>query len=106
MWHKLTDQEAGELRVDINTLLRRTQVPKSDLTKEEINRLTQLKKDRDRLVLTADKEVAMVVMDKDDYIQKAESFLAQPAYRTIDRDPTSQINARYSHYTRRIKKGY
>ena len=41
-------------------------------------------------MLTADKGVAMVVMDKEDYIQKAESLLAQLAYRTIDRDPTSQ----------------
>ena len=48
--------------------------------------LSQLKKDKDRVVLTGDKGVAMVVMDKEDYIKKAESLLAQPAYRTIDRD--------------------
>ena len=36
----------------------------------------------------------MVVMDKEDYIKKAEEFLAQAAYRTIDRDPTNKIKAR------------
>ena len=45
-------------------------------------------------MLTADKGVAMAVMDKENYIQKAESLPAQPAYRTIDRDPTSKIKAR------------
>ena len=64
MCHKRADQEAGELRADINTLLRRAQVPKSNLIKEEIKGLTQLKKDRNRLMLTADKVVTMVVMDK------------------------------------------
>ena len=46
----------------------------------------------------------MVVMDKEDYIQKAESLLAQPAYRTIDRDPTSKIKAKLINALRKIKK--
>ena len=34
--------------------------------------------DLDRVVLTADKGVALVVMDKQEYISKAETLLAQP----------------------------
>ena len=33
--HKLKEKDTGELRVDINSLLRRAQIPKSNLTKEE-----------------------------------------------------------------------
>ena len=55
-------------------------------------------------MLTADKGVAMVVMDKEDYISKAESLLAQPPYRTIDRDPTSKIKAKLITILRKIKK--
>ena len=102
--HKLKEEDAGELRADINSLLRRAQVPKSNLTKEESIGLAQLKKDKDRVVLTVDKGVAMVVMDKEDYIQKAESVLTQPAYRTIDRDPTSKIKAKLITSLRKIKK--
>ena len=69
--HKLTDQDAEELRADINTLLRRAQAPKPNLNKEEIKALVELRKDKDRLVLTADKGVAMVVLDKEDFIQKS-----------------------------------
>ena len=61
--------------------------------KEERIGLTQLKKDQDRVVLTEDKGVAMVVMDKQDYINKAEALLAQWAYKTIPRDPTNKIKA-------------
>ena len=32
----------------------------------------------------------MVVMDKQEYISKAEELLAQPAYRTIPRDLTNK----------------
>ena len=46
----------------------------------------------------------MVVMDREDYIQKAESLLVQPAYRTIDRDPTSKIKAKLMNTLRKIKK--
>ena len=63
MCHKLTDQDAEELRLDINTLHGRVQAPKPNLNKEEIKGLAELRKDKDRLVLTvaADKKVAMVV---------------------------------------------
>ena len=96
--HKCKEEDAGELRVDINSLLRRAQVPKSNLTKQE-----SIGKDKDRVVLTADKGVGMVVMDKENYIQKAESLLAQPAYRTIGRDPTSQIKAKLINKLKKIK---
>ena len=101
--HKLKEEDAGELKADINSLLKRAQVPKANLTKQESIGLSQLKKDMDRVVLIADKGVAMVVTDKEDYIKKAESFLAQQAYRTIDRDPTSQIKAKLINSHRKIK---
>ena len=72
--HTFTDQDAEELRADINTLLRRVQAPKPNLNKEEIKGLSELRKDKDRLVLTADKGVAMVVLDKDDYIERKKIY--------------------------------
>ena len=68
--HKLKEEDVGELRVDINSLLRRAQVPKSNLTMEESIGLAHLKKGKDRGVLTADKGMAMIVMDKEDYIER------------------------------------
>ena len=74
MCSKLKEEDAIELRSDINSLLRKAQVPKPNLTKQERVGLAQLKKDKDRVILTADKGVAMVVMDKEEYIKKQRNY--------------------------------
>ena len=44
------------------------------------------------MVLTAYKGVAMVVMDREDYMDKAQSLLADTTtYKTITKDPTNKI---------------
>ena len=39
----------------------------------------------------ADKGVAMVIMDRQDYINKANHLLNQNTYKTITKDPTNSI---------------
>ena len=58
------------LKSDVNSLLKRVSIPKANLTKEERETLTELKRDPNRMVLTADKAVALVVIDKEEYKQK------------------------------------
>ena len=50
---KLTEQDAEELRADINGLLRRAHAPKPNLNKAEVKALAKLKGDKDRIILTA-----------------------------------------------------
>ena len=64
----------------------------------------ELKKDINRIILTADDGVAMVVMDREDYINKANNFVSQPAYRTIDSDPTNKLKAKPITLLRNIKR--
>ena len=64
--------------------------------------LGELKRDLYRMVLTTDKGIALV--DKEDYIQKVHNLLDQPAYKTIDRDPTNRIKAKLIQIFRRIKR--
>ena len=82
---KLKEEDASELKVVINTILRKGQPPKPNLNKEERKALSQLSKDQDRVILTADKGVAMVVLDKEDYISKAQELLSQLMYKEIPR---------------------
>ena len=42
------------------------------------------------MVLTADKGVSLVVLDKEDYIHKAEELLHQPNYKALISDPTTK----------------
>ena len=79
--------------------------PKPNLSKEERKALSKLKRDNDRIVLTAEKGVAIVVLDKKEYIEKAQTLLAQPAYRTMERDPTNKFKAKLITMLRKNKKG-
>ena len=100
---KLSQQDAEELRADVNRVLRSSHPPKSNLTKAQNIALRELKRDRDRIVLTADKGVAMVVMDKQDYINKANQLLNQNTYKVIPKDPTTTIKNKLINILKVIK---
>ena len=104
MCQKLTEQDVEELRADINGLLRKTQAPKPNLNKAEVKALAELKRDKDRIVLTGHKGVAMVVLHRENYIKMAKNQLAESAYRTLDRDPTNKLKAKLILILRRIKR--
>ena len=101
--HKLLEQDAQELRAETNCLLRRAKPPKPNITKED-KALKELRQDKERMVLTVDKGVAMVVRDRKEYMEKVEGLLAQLAYRTITADPTSKLKARLIQTLNRIKR--
>ena len=104
MCSKPKEEDAMELRLDMNALLRKAKAHKPNLTRQESIGLAQLKKDKDRVILTADKGVAMVVMDREEYVSKVQELLAQPAYRSIPRDPTNKIKAQLITKLRKIEK--
>ena len=100
---KLSQQDAEELRADINRVLRPSHPPKPNLTKAQNLALRELKRDRDCIVLTADNGVAMVIMDRQDYINKANQLLNQNTYRSIAKDPTSSIKNKLINILKRVK---
>ena len=100
---KLSQQDAEELRADINRVLRSSHPPKPNLTKAQNTALRELKRDRDCIVLTADKGVAMVVMDRQDYINKANQLLNQNTYKVISKDPTNTIKDKLINILKNIK---
>ena len=46
----------------------------------------------------------MVGMDRKDHKEKPNSLLAQPVYRTINRDPNNKLKAKLTTVLRRIKR--
>ena len=91
---KLGQQDAEELRAEINRVLRSSHPPKSNLIKAQSQALRELKGNRDHIVLTVDKGVAMVIMDRQDYISKSKHLLNQPTYKTIPQYPTNTIKTK------------
>ena len=100
---KLSQQDAEELRADINRVLRSSYPPKPNLTKAQTSALRELKRDRDCIVLTADKGVAMIIMDRQDYINKANQLLNQDTYKVITKDPTNTIKNKLINILKNIK---
>ena len=62
-----------------------------------------MRKDDTRIVLTVDKGVALVVMNKQDYEKKAEIKLNQTTYRNITRDPTTRYINKLINLLKTIK---
>ena len=81
---KLEPHNAEELRAAMREALRNSQEPTRNITKQEIQALVELKNDQSRVILTADKGVAIVIMDKEDYKEKAKALLEdQGTYKAL-----------------------
>ena len=85
--------KAEELGVESSHLLKKDCPPsKPNITLEELKAIMELKEDQSQVVLTADKGVAMVVKDREDYMDKAQSLLVDTnTYKTVTKDPTNKL---------------
>ena len=99
----LLQGKVEELRGEIKQLLMKKHTIKPNIHKEEYQALKQLKKDNTRMVLIADKGVSMVVMDREEYIQKSEELLNQPNYKILQTDPTTKFKHKLISILQSIK---
>ena len=83
--------------------IKKMQPPKLNLTKEEHKALEELKKEKTRMILTADKGVSIVVLDREEYIKKADELLSQPSYKKISTDPTNRYKSKLITLLKKIK---
>ena len=88
--NQLQPGKVEELRGEIKSVLKKIHTPRFNITREERKAIDELRRDKTKMILTADKGVSMVVMDRNDYNQKAETLLQKPAYRPIPNDPTNK----------------
>ena len=116
---KLPTQEADEPRSDVNRILKQLQrsdvnrilkqlqkhTKQCNLNPSQCRALTQLKKDNTTVVLTVDKGVAMVIMDHQDYTNKAQALLQDTnTYKVLPKDPTSQLKNKLITLLKDIKQ--
>ena len=72
---------------------------------QECRALTELKQDTSRMVLTADKGVAMVIMDQQDFTNKAQALLQDTnTYKVLNKDPTSRLKNKLIQTLKDIKQ--
>ena len=100
----LEPYNAEELRAEIGGALRHSHKSRGNITKEEAHALSELKKDQSRVILTADKRVALVVMDRAEYNIKAQKLLEDGrAYKEIKSDPTYKLKTKLISLLKKIK---
>ena len=100
----LKPSEADEFRADIARILKQARPSKPNISKEEWKAIKELRTDKDCLVLTADKGVVLVVIDKIDYTKKMNQLLEDKnTYRLLKMDPTNKQKNRLINILRRIK---
>ena len=73
---QLNDDRRHLVTAEVSSILRRAKPPPKNIQKDVFNALIALKKDPDRLVLSADKGNCVVAMDKQQYHDKALSLLS------------------------------
>ena len=71
--------------------------------REEQKAMEKMRKDDTRIVLTVDKGVALVVMNREDYEKKAEELLSQTTYNNINNDPTNRYKNKLINLLKTIK---
>ena len=93
------------MRVEEKKVLKKTQcTPRpSNITREEHKAHKELKEDKSRIILTTDKRVALVIMDKVEYNKKAEELLNTNTYKKIPEDPTNKQKNRLISILKNIK---
>ena len=91
---RLPPKLAVELRAETSQVLKRScPLPRPNISQEESKAIKELRKDNSSAILTACKGVPMVVMHKQDYLNKAQELLADTdSYKPFPNDPTSRLN--------------
>ena len=88
----LSQSHSLALKAEVTDILKNTTQSKSNLTKEELKAINNLRRDQSIIITPADKGKALVIMDKDEYVQKMEEKLADvTTYVRIEKDPTLEI---------------
>ena len=78
-------------RAKISTLLNNTKRPERNLSPGETTALNDLVKTDDVVIVPADKGKAVVLLDLDDYVQKAKDLIDQPPFQRVKKDPTKCV---------------
>ena len=102
---RLDDDQKHLIRAEVNSVLRRAKPPPKNINNNVFKASISLKKDPNRLVLSADKGNCVVVMDKRQYREKALSLLNdRNTYSILKSDPTSKTQRKLNKILLDLKK--
>ena len=106
---ELNGVDCSGLYHDVNRILNTfTNKPiHTNITNSEHLALENLKKDKDHIIITADKGVALVVMDKIEYITKCEALLQDNSvYQHLSNEASPTIHKEFIKILQDYKNKY
>ena len=84
----LSPEVVDNIRAGVAGVLKSSNPPPSNLSKDERSALKELQKDKSITILPADKGNCVVVMDTDKYIEQTKSMLSDPkTYKKVNKVP-------------------
>lgn len=86
----LSTETAEEIRQEISRILRRAELKNRNTSQAERDALLALRKDKDIVILPADKGNAVVVLLSENYQNKIKDVLSDPVYMKLRMDPTNK----------------
>ena len=102
---KASDQEKETVRIKICEAIRRAKRPSANITKDEREAWTKLKKNKSIQIVQADKGNATVILDAKDYDAKVHALLDdQKSYSLLKKDPTKSTERKFLDVIRDLKK--
>ena len=89
---RLPHKEAAEFRAETSQAIRKNCPSQPNTSQEESKAIKEFRKDSSRVILTANKGVAMVVVDRQDYLNNTQDLLEdRKTYRPITMEPMSRL---------------
>ena len=90
---RLDDASAKQLRLEVISIISSSKPPRDNLFSRQHKAIRGLRRDKEIVVLSADKGNVTAVMNQSDYTVKMEVLLNDSAYRRLKRDPTTKVEA-------------
>ncbi|XP_037299336.1 uncharacterized protein LOC119190756 [Manduca sexta] len=92
--NKIPDQDAECLRQDVSSVMRKSKLPKPNMSKREFTALKDLRNDSSLLVLPADKGNATVIVDTAAYEKKLTELVRDECiYKKVNYNPTARVTS-------------
>ncbi len=101
----LPEAEGTQLRSKVASVLKSSKPPQQNVTKDERQAIKDLKKAEDIIILPADKGKSTVVLDKEEYVEKVNTMLAdRKTYEELPSDPTPKYKRKLVSMLTDLKK--
>ena len=91
---KTEKEEADTIRTKVSLTLQNSKPPKDNLSKDEWKAVKELQSDTSIVILPADKGSFIVILNREDYLEKCINHISNGTYQLLKKDPTTKVKTK------------